>query len=143
MIAVASSLPMRSFPALPSKAARSSNSPSSNSDSGSRRRPGNSDVSHSSSSSLRLRRLRAGRTSASAYGLLGVTILGAVFAMEWLAVKVRLPNPSPKRSRHFLALDRTAPTQPMLPGVPSRQTHGHVRHRATNLYATLDRLPRT
>ena len=36
------------------------------------------------------------------------------------------------------ALDRTAPTRPMLPGVPRRQTHGDVRHGATNLYATLD-----
>ena len=33
------------------------------------------------------------------------------------------------------ALDRTAP---MLPGVPRRQTHGYVRHGATNLYAALD-----
>ncbi len=36
------------------------------------------------------------------------------------------------------ALDRTAPTRPMLPGVPRRQTHGYVRHGATNLYAALD-----
>ena len=41
------------------------------------------------------------------------------------------------------ALDRTATTRPMLPGVPSRQTHGYVRHGATNLYAVLDNLPRT
>jgi len=36
------------------------------------------------------------------------------------------------------ALDRTAPTRPMLPGVPRRQTHGYVRHGATNLYAALN-----
>lgn len=36
------------------------------------------------------------------------------------------------------ALDRTAPTRPMLPGVPRRKIHGYVRHGATNLYAALD-----
>ncbi len=41
------------------------------------------------------------------------------------------------------ALDRTAPTRPMLPGVPRRQAHGYVRHGVTNLYAALDGLPRT
>ena len=41
------------------------------------------------------------------------------------------------------ALDRSAPTRPMLPGVPRRQTHGYVRHGATNLYAALNYLSRT
>ena len=36
------------------------------------------------------------------------------------------------------ALDRSAATRPMLPGVPRRQTHDYVRHGATNLYAALD-----
>ncbi len=34
-------------------------------------------------------------------------------------------------------LDRTAPTQPMLPGMPNRRTHGYVRHGAINRYAAL------
>ncbi len=36
------------------------------------------------------------------------------------------------------ALDRTAPVFPMLPGVPTRQTHDYVRHGTTNLYAALN-----
>ena len=36
------------------------------------------------------------------------------------------------------ALDRTAPTFPVRPGVPQRQTHDYVRHGTTNLYAALD-----
>ena len=36
------------------------------------------------------------------------------------------------------ALDRTAPTVPMMPGVPARQTHDYIRHGTTNLYAALD-----
>ena len=36
------------------------------------------------------------------------------------------------------ALDRTAPTFPMRPGVPARQTHDYVRNGTTNLYAALD-----
>lgn len=40
-------------------------------------------------------------------------------------------------------LDRTAPTRPMLPGVPRRQTPGYVRHGAANLYTALNNLPRT
>ncbi len=36
------------------------------------------------------------------------------------------------------ALDRTAQTVPMMPGVPARQTHDYIRHGTTNLYAALD-----
>ena len=36
------------------------------------------------------------------------------------------------------ALDRTAPTFPLRPGVPARQTHDYVRNGTTNLYAALD-----
>ena len=36
------------------------------------------------------------------------------------------------------ALGRTAPTVPMMPGVPARQTHDYIRHGTTNLYAALD-----
>src|SRR4051812_11697093 len=36
------------------------------------------------------------------------------------------------------ALDRTAPVLPLMPGVPPRQTHDHVRNGTTNLYAALD-----
>jgi len=36
------------------------------------------------------------------------------------------------------ALDRTAPTLPLLPGVPQRATHDYRRHGTTNLYAALD-----
>jgi transposase len=36
------------------------------------------------------------------------------------------------------ALDRTAPTLPMMPGVPGRQTHDYIRHGTTSLFAALD-----
>jgi transposase len=36
------------------------------------------------------------------------------------------------------ALDRSAPVLPLMPGVPERQTHDHVRNGTTNLYAALD-----
>jgi transposase len=36
------------------------------------------------------------------------------------------------------ALDRTAPVLPMMPAVPSRQTHDYVRHGTTSLFAALD-----
>lgn len=36
------------------------------------------------------------------------------------------------------ALDRSAPVLPLMPGVPERHTHDHVRHGTTNLYAALD-----
>src|SRR6266550_7055349 len=36
------------------------------------------------------------------------------------------------------ALDRTAPSLPILPGTPQRQTHDDARHGVTNLYAALD-----
>src|SRR5919109_231344 len=36
------------------------------------------------------------------------------------------------------ALDRTAPTLPLLPGTPQRATHDYTRHGVTNLYAALD-----
>jgi len=36
------------------------------------------------------------------------------------------------------ALDRTAPTLPMMPTVPARQTHDYVRHGTTSLFAALD-----
>ena len=36
------------------------------------------------------------------------------------------------------ALDRTAPTLPLLPGTPARATHDYRRHGTTNLYAALD-----
>jgi transposase len=35
------------------------------------------------------------------------------------------------------ALDRTAPTLPLLPGTPQRATHDYTRHGTTNLYAAL------
>ncbi len=36
------------------------------------------------------------------------------------------------------ALDRTAPMLPMMPNVPTRQTHDYIRHGTTNLYAAID-----
>lgn len=36
------------------------------------------------------------------------------------------------------ALDRTAPTLPMMPTTPARQTHDYVRHGTTSLFAALD-----
>src|SRR5438270_10941258 len=36
------------------------------------------------------------------------------------------------------ALDRSAPVLPLMPGVPSRQTHDYIRNGTTNLYAALD-----
>jgi transposase len=36
------------------------------------------------------------------------------------------------------ALDRTAPTLPMLPGTPARQTYTYVRNGTSDLYAALD-----
>jgi transposase len=36
------------------------------------------------------------------------------------------------------ALDRTAPTLPMLPGTPARATHDYQRHGTTSLYAALN-----
>ena len=36
------------------------------------------------------------------------------------------------------ALDRTAPMLPLMPTVPSRQTHDYVRHGTTSLFAALD-----
>ena len=36
------------------------------------------------------------------------------------------------------ALDRTAPVLPLMPGVPSAQSHDYVRNGTTNLYAALD-----
>jgi transposase len=36
------------------------------------------------------------------------------------------------------ALDRTAPVLPMMPGVPTRQTHDYLRHGTTSLFAALD-----
>jgi transposase len=36
------------------------------------------------------------------------------------------------------ALDRTAPTFPMLPGTPARATHDYERHGTSSLYAALD-----
>lgn len=36
------------------------------------------------------------------------------------------------------ALDRSAPTLPMLPGTPERATHDYVRHGTTSLFAALD-----
>jgi transposase len=36
------------------------------------------------------------------------------------------------------ALDRTAPTLPMMPGTPGRQTHDYIRHGTTSLFAALD-----
>jgi transposase len=36
------------------------------------------------------------------------------------------------------ALDRTAPTLPMLPGTPQRATHDYQRHGTSSLYAALD-----
>lgn len=36
------------------------------------------------------------------------------------------------------ALDRSAPVLPLLPGVPERRSHEHVRYGTTNLYAALD-----
>ena len=36
------------------------------------------------------------------------------------------------------ALDRTAPTLPMLPGTPERATHDYERHGTTSLYAALN-----
>jgi len=34
-------------------------------------------------------------------------------------------------------LDRAAPTRPILLGLPRRQTHGYVYHRASNFHAAL------
>jgi transposase len=36
------------------------------------------------------------------------------------------------------ALDRSAPTLPMMPGLPERRTHDYVRHGITTLFAALD-----
>jgi transposase len=36
------------------------------------------------------------------------------------------------------ALDRSAPTLPMLPGTPERATHDYLRHGTTSLFAALD-----
>jgi len=36
------------------------------------------------------------------------------------------------------ALDRTAPTLPMMPADPARQTHTYIRHGTTTLFAALD-----
>jgi transposase len=36
------------------------------------------------------------------------------------------------------ALDRSAPVLPLMPGVPSRQSHDYIRNGTTNLYAALD-----
>jgi transposase len=36
------------------------------------------------------------------------------------------------------ALDRSAPTLPMMPGLPGRQTHDYVRYGTTSLFAALD-----
>ena len=36
------------------------------------------------------------------------------------------------------ALDRTAPTLPMLPGTPERATHDYERNGTTSLYAALN-----
>src|SRR5680860_1546650 len=36
------------------------------------------------------------------------------------------------------ALDRTAPTLPMLPGTPARATHDYLRHGTLDLFAALD-----
>ena len=36
------------------------------------------------------------------------------------------------------ALDRTAPTLPMLPGTPERATHDYERHGTSSLYAALN-----
>jgi transposase len=36
------------------------------------------------------------------------------------------------------ALDRSAPVLPLMPGVPQRGSHDHVRYGTTNLYAALD-----
>ena len=36
------------------------------------------------------------------------------------------------------APDRTAPSLPILPGIPQRATHDYTRHGVTNLYAALD-----
>jgi len=36
------------------------------------------------------------------------------------------------------ALDREQPVLPMMPGVPERRTHSHVRHGTTSLFAALD-----
>ena len=36
------------------------------------------------------------------------------------------------------ALDRSAPTLPMMPGLPERRTHNYIRHGITTLFAALD-----
>lgn len=36
------------------------------------------------------------------------------------------------------ALDRTAPTLPLMPTTPTRQTHDYIRHGTTSLFAALD-----
>ena len=36
------------------------------------------------------------------------------------------------------ALDRTRPVLPMRPGIPERQTHDHIRHGTTTLFAALE-----
>jgi DDE superfamily endonuclease len=36
------------------------------------------------------------------------------------------------------ALDRSAPVLPLMPGVPTRQTHDYIRNGTSNLYAALD-----
>ncbi|MFJ6677379.1 IS630 family transposase [Actinosynnema sp. NPDC091369] len=36
------------------------------------------------------------------------------------------------------ALDRSAPTLPMMPGLPERRTHDYIRHGITTLFAALD-----
>jgi hypothetical protein len=36
------------------------------------------------------------------------------------------------------AIDRTAPTLPIMPTTPARMTHDYVRHGTTSLFAALD-----
>jgi transposase len=55
------------------------------------------------------------------------------------------PNPPEKalvpcvdEESQIQALDRSAPVPPMMPGMPERRTHDHVRHGITTLFAALD-----
>ena len=44
----------------------------------------------------------------------------------------------PSPTQQIQALDRTAPTLPMRPGLPERRTHDYIRHGTTTLFAALD-----
>jgi hypothetical protein len=57
---------------------------------------------------------------------------------EWIANRPRRRSTTSAEKSQIQALDRTAPIQPMLPGVPERATHDYKRWGTSSLYAALD-----